>query len=70
MSENSTSPGRRRALQLSGDKIKTEIQHAAPDGHMVGPGAVSTGEADKPLLDGVSAPPASVRRLPFAARKS
>jgi len=72
MSTQAMSPGRRRALALSGSKIRPDVQYAAPDGHPMGPGVpvqLAT-KVEKPLLEtGSTKAPAAERRLPFAARK-
>ena len=66
LNQSSLSPGRRRAMALSGSRIQSDTQHAAPDGHPVGPGAQAASQVEKPLLG--STKPASERRLPFTKR--
>ena len=66
LNQSPMSPGRRRAMALSGSRIQSDVQHAAPDGHPVGPGASAQAQVEKPLLG--STKPASERRLPFAKR--
>jgi hypothetical protein len=53
-------------MALSGSRIQSDTQHAAPDGYPVGPGAQAASQVEKPLLG--STKPASERRLPFAKR--
>jgi hypothetical protein len=65
------SPGRSRAMELSGNKIQADTQHAAPDGHPVGPGVngLAVGVAAEDMQATSPAKSIKNRPMPFGARK-
>ena len=64
------SPGRRRALELSGGNIVSDVQHTAPDGQPIGPGAAEKYAAGAERITQVDADirPATTRPMPFARK--
>jgi hypothetical protein len=64
------SPGRRRALELSGGNIRPDVQHTAPDGQPIGPGASeqAAAKAEQFTQADADVKPAPTRPMPFARK--
>ena len=65
-----TSPGRRRALELSGGSIAPDMPHTAPDGQPIGPGSSERYAAGAERITQADADikPATTRPMPFARK--